>query len=263
MQTHVAPPFKGMGSLIHIVAWGILIGLPFFFTGRETQEVTVESYVRSIIVPISFMIVFYVNYFFLVKYFLYTKHGWKFFLSNVILIATAMILVHLLMHLLPPPEFHRPRPAKELQEVIGFFIVNAMLYALVAGLSVAIKMTSGWYQVESARRELEKSRAEAELQNLKSQLNPHFLFNTLNNTGTGSRARPEPPAPLRTLRKQPTARPIGKGTRLHPQLCGTDAYPSAGKCGTENRNIRRQSGCRNSPAPVHFADRECLQAWRK
>lgn len=181
MQTHVAPPFKGMGSLIHIVAWGILIGLPFFFTGRETQEVTVESYVRSIIVPISFMIVFYVNYFFLVKYFLYTKHGWKFFLSNVILIATAMILVHLLMHLLPPPEFHRPRPAKELQEVIGFFIVNAMLYALVAGLSVAIKMTSGWYQVESARRELEKSRAEAELQNLKSQLNPHFLFNTLNN----------------------------------------------------------------------------------
>lgn len=181
MQTHVAPPFKGMGSLIHIVAWGILIGLPFFFTGRETQEVTVESYVRSIIVPISFMIVFYVNYFFLVKYFLYTKHGWKFFLSNVILIATSMILVHLLMHLLPPPEFHRPRPAKELQEVIGFFIVNAMLYALVAGLSVAIKMTSGWYQVESARRELEKSRAEAELQNLKSQLNPHFLFNTLNN----------------------------------------------------------------------------------
>lgn len=35
--------------------------------------------------------------------------------------------------------------------------------------------------MESSRRELEKSRAEAELQNLKSQLNPHFLFNTLNN----------------------------------------------------------------------------------
>ena len=62
-----------------------------------------------------------------------------------------------------------------------FFMVNAMLYMLVAGLSVAIKMTGSWYQMESSRRELEKSRAEAELQNLKSQLNPHFLFNTLNN----------------------------------------------------------------------------------
>ena len=170
-----------MGSLIHIVAWGILIGLPFFFTGRETQEITVESYIRSIIVPLSFMVVFYINYFFLVKHYLFSKHAWKFFLSNVILIATAMVLVHLLMHLLPPPEFHRMRPEKEWQEVIGFFFVNALLYGLVAGLSVAIKMTNGWYAVESARRELEKSRAEAELQNLKSQLNPHFLFNTLNN----------------------------------------------------------------------------------
>ncbi len=33
----------------------------------------------------------------------------------------------------------------------------------------------------TARQELEHSRTEAELQNLKSQLNPHFLFNTLNN----------------------------------------------------------------------------------
>lgn len=180
-QTHVSPPIKGMGSIIHIAAWGILIGLPFFFTGRETQEVTVQSYIRFVIVPLSFMLVFYVNYFLLVKQFLFSKHGWKFFLSNVLLIVATIVLVHLLMHMLPPPEFHHPRQEKELKEIIGFFFGNAVLYGLVAGLSVAIKMTSGWYQVESARRELEKSRAEAELQNLKSQLNPHFLFNTLNN----------------------------------------------------------------------------------
>lgn len=170
-----------MGSLIHIVAWGILIGVPFFFTGRETQEVTVESYVRSVIVPLSFMLVFYVNFFFLVKQYLFSRRGWMFFFSNILLIVAAMTLVHLLMQLLPPPEFHRQHPDRELQDVIGFFLVNALLYGLVAGLSVAIKMTSGWYTVESERRELEKSRAEAELQNLKSQLNPHFLFNTLNN----------------------------------------------------------------------------------
>lgn len=180
-QTHLSPPFKGMGSLIHIVAWGILIGLPFFFTGRETQTVTIENYIRFVIVPLSFMLVFYVNYFFLVKRYLFSRHGWKFFFSNVLLVVIAMTSVHLLMQLLPPPDFQHPRSDKELQKVIGFFFVNALIYGLVAGLSVAIKMTSGWYTVESARRELEKSRSEAELQNLKSQLNPHFLFNTLNN----------------------------------------------------------------------------------
>lgn len=182
IQTQLAPPFKGMGSIIHIAAWGILFGLPFFFTGRESQEVTVVSYLRSVIVPLSFMMVFYVNYFLLVNRYLFSRHGWKYFLSNLVLIAFGMLTVHLLMQLLPPPEIHRPhRPPREWQEVVGFFLVNAMLYALVAGLSVAIKMTNGWYQIESMRHELEKSRAEAELQNLKSQLNPHFLFNTLNN----------------------------------------------------------------------------------
>ena len=48
-------------------------------------------------------------------------------------------------------------------------------------MSVAIKMTNRWIQSENEIRELEKSRTEAELKNLRNQLNPHFLFNTLNN----------------------------------------------------------------------------------
>ena len=66
-------PFKGMGKLIHIAAWAILFGLPFFFTGRESQTVTVLSYVRSMIVPLSFMLVFYANYFVLIDHFLFAK----------------------------------------------------------------------------------------------------------------------------------------------------------------------------------------------
>lgn len=178
---HVSPPFRGMAGIIHTVAWGILFCLPFFFTGRESQTITVESYIRSIIIPLSFMIVFYVNYFLLIDRFLFSRHSWKFVLSNLLLIALAMVAVHLMMRLLPPPDMRHPHPEKEWQAIVGFFIINFLFYMSVAGLSVAIKMTSGWYQMETVRRELEKSRAEAELQNLKSQLNPHFLFNTLNN----------------------------------------------------------------------------------
>ena len=42
-------------------------------------------------------------------------------------------------------------------------------------------MTTEWYNNEAQRKEIEKNQAEAELANLKNQVNPHFLFNTLNN----------------------------------------------------------------------------------
>ena len=271
MHTLPAPPFKGMGKLIHIAAWAILFGLPFFFTGRESQTVTVLSYIRSIIVPLSFMLVFYANYSVLIDHFLFAKRPWKYFLYNVVLIAFAMGAVHLIFELLPHPRWEHPRPEREWQEIVGFFMVNAMLYMLVAGLSVAIKMTGSWYQMESSRRELEKSRAEAELQNLKSQLNPHFLFNTLHlqsdrfqpRKSARSRARPKPPAPLRALRQQPADGSVREGTRLYPELCGTDAYTPAGTCETDHRHIGCHTRNSGGASPLHLPDRKCFQAWGK
>lgn len=174
------PPYKGLNLFMHIVGWCIIFGVPFFFTGHEQQDLNLTNYMRAIIVPLSMMFVFYMNYYFLVDRFLFSKHGLRFFLSNVVLILLAMGMVHLFMTILPDNSDHVP-PKSEWQHIVGFFILNILLYLLIAGLSVAIKMTAGWYEVESVRQELEKSRAEAELKNLKSQLNPHFLFNTLNN----------------------------------------------------------------------------------
>lgn len=180
-DTPQSPPIKGLGKLIHIAGWGILFCSPFFFTGRESQ-VTFEGYFRSIIVPLSFMLVFYLNYGWLVRRYLFNRRTGRFLLINLLLIGATMLFVHLCMRYFYPPEMHHPaRPPRPLNETVGFFLVNAVIYSLVAGLSVAIKMTDGWYRVAAIQRELEKERAEAELQNLKSQLNPHFLFNTLNN----------------------------------------------------------------------------------
>lgn len=178
---------NGLGKIIHMAAWGILFGIPFFFTGDETETVTIESYTRFVIVPISFMFVFYVNYFFLVPKYLFTRRLPEFFVANVLLIVFTMVAVHLLLDLLPDSLHEHPRrkpPMRgepPLRNIVGFFLGNAVLYMLVSGLSVAIRVTRNWYRIETMRRDLEQSRVEAELQNLKSQLNPHFLFNTLNN----------------------------------------------------------------------------------
>lgn len=54
-------------------------------------------------------------------------------------------------------------------------------FILITGIAVAFKSTISWFQNEEKRQEAERQKYEVELKNLKSQINPHFLFNTLNN----------------------------------------------------------------------------------
>ncbi|MEE4258555.1 MAG: histidine kinase, partial [Bacteroidales bacterium] len=51
----------------------------------------------------------------------------------------------------------------------------------VVGLFASIKLLKYWYQNQQLKAELEDKNKTSELALLRSQLNPHFLFNTLNN----------------------------------------------------------------------------------
>src|SRR5882762_1881646 len=51
----------------------------------------------------------------------------------------------------------------------------------VAGFAACIKFMKYWYEKENLSTILEKEKVKAELQLLKAQVHPHFLFNTLNN----------------------------------------------------------------------------------
>jgi sensor histidine kinase YesM len=51
----------------------------------------------------------------------------------------------------------------------------------VAGFAAALKLAKYWYEKEYLNSLLQREKLDAELQSLKAQLHPHFLFNTLNN----------------------------------------------------------------------------------
>ena len=61
------------------------------------------------------------------------------------------------------------------------FVIDYMSIFFLIGLSVAIKMTARWYKDSITFEKIKSVQLEADLRNLRSQLNPHFLFNTLNN----------------------------------------------------------------------------------
>jgi two-component system LytT family sensor kinase len=71
-------------------------------------------------------------------------------------------------------------------ENIGLFDVSKILirgfYLFAnAAIAVIIKLALLWYSNQKRVMEMESARLEAELKMLREQVNPHFLFNTLNN----------------------------------------------------------------------------------
>jgi sensor histidine kinase YesM len=133
---------------------------------------------------LGFMLVFYLNYFFLIDKFLYKGKTREFIIYNFLLIVAVAFMMHysrgLLEYLLP--ELRSRRRGRHPNFFPWLFIVrNSTSLFLMMGLSVALKMTVRWFEVDNERKELAKAKSEAELQNLKNQINPHFLLNTLNN----------------------------------------------------------------------------------
>ena len=167
--------------LIHVILWIVLLAFPFLFFGRATDEVSMPGYLRFLTMLSGILIVFYANYLYLVKRFLFSRQMWSFVLVNLLLFIALTVVSHLVMELIPLNENHEPPPHVKENSFLRFALFDCIKYIFIAALSVALRMTNGWYKAESQRKELEKMRSEAELQNLKSQLNPHFLFNTLNN----------------------------------------------------------------------------------
>jgi two-component system LytT family sensor kinase len=61
-----------------------------------------------------------------------------------------------------------------------YFVSTLFVSVIFLFLSVVLKFASDWFLNERIQRDLENQRLTAELAFLKSQINPHFLFNSLN-----------------------------------------------------------------------------------
>lgn len=84
----------------------------------------------------------------------------------------------------PPDERHfreGPPPGSRHRQTD---IVSLFLFVMVVALTMAIEISKRWRLTEQRAAQAEAGRANAELSFLKAQINPHFLFNTLNNIYT-------------------------------------------------------------------------------
>lgn len=173
---------KRLEVAIHVISWFLIFVFPIMIAERGSA-IDWAQYLRHCIVPLYCFIVFYINYLYLIPRCLFAEKSVKFLLLNAVLIVFASFGLHyghiwLTDFLHPEIRFDRaPPPPNRLM----FLARHLIMLTFVVGLSVAIRVSLHWRYTVERLAQAEREKTEAELKNLKSQLNPHFLLNTLNN----------------------------------------------------------------------------------
>lgn len=171
--------------LTHLLFICILFILPEVLSTLASpwRGMSLWMYVKGLM----FIAVFYINYYFIIERSLTSRRSvWKFVIYNLILTAVVLTVTYIGWRMFSHGFYHRHRKVPEptelqmLAKAVSLLLRDFVMLTLTIGLSVALRMGDRWLNLERRSRELVVSRREEELKNLKSQLNPHFLFNTLN-----------------------------------------------------------------------------------
>lgn len=174
------------------VFWSqIVLWLPLFLVPIIYSPFGLFSWQESLyqyIVPLSMMIVAYVNYFVFAPKLLKGDER-EFWIYNVILILFLSIAQHEWLYYTGTERyiisFSYQLLLQSEEENINphlFFITrNIFNLSICAGAATSVLMAQRWSKAEEEKREAETAMTKAELINLRQQVNPHFLLNTMNN----------------------------------------------------------------------------------
>jgi len=156
--------------------FGFWILTYFFLFIMDNRTLPVLYKLTDNLVDISFFIfISYVNIYYLIPQFLQNKKPILYLLSLVgmiILLSPILTSIYLLIYHNFVDEVSAQLESKYTAFIIGLFVGLASLF---------FKVTKDWLVHQQERKDLESQKLQSELKFLKSQINPHFFFNTLNN----------------------------------------------------------------------------------
>jgi two-component system LytT family sensor kinase len=169
--------------MLHTMVWIFLIVL-FTAVGSVAFTATIGFYVEFLSLSLINVLIFYIHLYFIIPltldkrkfffwllscliavvFFVAVKYGFRFYMNELSGLKIAVAGEETKFNI-------------SLEILLGFIITNGFFVFL----STVYKFAVDWFFNEKEKAELEKQSLTAELAFLKSQINPHFLFNSLNN----------------------------------------------------------------------------------
>ncbi|HTH82915.1 MAG TPA: sensor histidine kinase [Mucilaginibacter sp.] len=212
--------FKAFTVIIHIAGWALFMAFPLVFLSEGPQSVNTLQLLHTTpywVFCLTYIFLFYLNTRFIIPRFFLKKHYLDYAIIALVLFSCVYFLKpfdrllrsswdgneHTEQHMGPPPppdghrqpqfDDHRPGfrnddhgpggpPHGPRQHRID--VTSLFLFLMIMALSTATKTVEQWQLTEQRATRAEADKASAELSFLKAQINPHFLFNTLNNIYT-------------------------------------------------------------------------------
>ncbi len=186
--------------LLHFLAWVVIIGIPLYYIRRWpfAKDFIWINYLNTLI---SGMI-FYVNYLILVPGLFFRTRRYRYYLSVLALIVLFYFVSDIANKkafsfvtekarsgqvetgpeekgrmMPPPPGGLRLRPPFRHTYLFNYGFNSVFLIFFSLGLRVLERNS----RIEKLQKETEQEKLRSELAFLKSQISPHFFFNTLNN----------------------------------------------------------------------------------
>ncbi|MEO6734553.1 MAG: histidine kinase [Ferruginibacter sp.] len=162
-------------KLPHLFFWMLLFGLWYFLRYQDYSTETKAFQVTLIKVVDLALLISLTNYILIPRLLYNKRYGWFVLCFILLVVSSSVIKMNILGRLLNSPELYSLKgnlKARIYDNVIPHF------FLVIAG--GAIKLMIDYGKLQQRMAAIAKEKAEAELNFLKSQINPHFLFNSLN-----------------------------------------------------------------------------------
>jgi len=181
MQIKAAHMFLNKRPVIHLIYWLLFVFIGSFIFSYQ-QSFPYLFYLLNFLVHLPVFLLFtYGVVYFMVPVFLFKRLYWQFFASLAISAGIASLLRILIgkyvYYTLFIPKVLHPKEWIS----IDIFFLNLIWILGPAIVFAMFKYYKNFMNTQALANEAERKHLASELQVLKAQLNPHFLFNTFNN----------------------------------------------------------------------------------